>query len=216
MLPSLTLTCSRLVRPHQLSGRLFLTVRRASTTAQQVALPSGFELHPEFLNVDEQRTLLKACLEKLDATDMRATRKLRRQYLASQPPTNEHAQIGSLFVPDEHYEFQQGHMDGVIRRYREMHVSSWPSSEELKQVIERVSTLLPEGALQSGIQTHILHLASDGYIDPHIDNIESSGSWILGVSLGDARDLVLETQGQGDPCERHRITLPSGSVYLQK
>ena len=57
----------------------------------------------------------------------------------------------------------------------------------------------------------MLHLASYGDIYPHTDNIDASGSWILGVSLGDERLLKMEKEGDSVSVE-----LPSGSVYLQR
>ena len=41
-----------------------------------------------------------------------------------------------------------------------------------------------------------------------------SRSWILGVSLGDARTLRLERR-EGPP-DVHELALPSGSVYVQR
>lgn len=110
----------------------------------------------------------------------------------------------------------QGHYDGVIRNYREMHVSTWPSSPDLEQVLGRVHGLLPAGfpGEKARIQSHILHLASDGYIAPHIDNVGASGSWILGVSLGAPRTMLLEKVDHPDT--RFEVALPSGSVYLQR
>ena len=55
----------------------------------------------------------------------------------------------------------QGHFDGVIRRYRETHVTAWPDDmPELPPLIERLRSLHPG----EETQTHILHLASDGVI----------------------------------------------------
>ncbi|TCD66682.1 hypothetical protein EIP91_001036 [Steccherinum ochraceum] len=91
-----------------------------------------------------------------------------------------------------------------------MHVSAWPDVPGLEPLLERLRSLHP----QEPTQTHILHLASDGEILPHVDNIEASGSWILGVSLGATRTMRLRnTQDAQDTFE---CELPSGSVYLQK
>jgi alkylated DNA repair protein alkB family protein 7 len=68
--------------------------------------------------------------------------------------------------------------------------------------------------------THALHLSPEGKIDPHVDNIDASGSVIVGVSLGGERILRLE-QDAADRKERGgsagwEVLLPSGSVYVQK
>lgn len=189
-------------------------------------LPQDFTFLPQFLDAREQRVLLGACLAKLDAMESREFRKRRRLHLqqahAQSPPDNasdgqtETDSVEGLFLPDAFYEFHQGHYDGVIRNYREMHVSTWPSSPDLEQVLGRVHGLLPAGfpGEKARIQSHILHLASDGYIAPHIDNVGASGSWILGVSLGAPRTMLLEKVDHPDT--RFEVALPSGSVYLQR
>lgn len=122
----------------------------------------------------------------------------------------------------------KGHYDGVIRNYREMHVSSWPEEyPELPTLLKRLESVHPD----EPTQTHVLHLASDGEIlvsetsfeskpmeltrfKPHIDNLEASGSWILGVSLGSSR--VLRIESVDEPTDAHEVKLPSGSVYIQR
>lgn len=92
-----------------------------------------------------------------------------------------------------------------------MHLSSWPESEVhgLSSVLDRLRALYPS----KNTQTHLLHLASDGEILPHIDNVSASGGWILGVSLGAARILRMESPSATGSFD---IVLPSGSVYLQR
>ncbi|KAJ6608590.1 hypothetical protein B0H10DRAFT_519164 [Mycena sp. CBHHK59/15] len=72
-----------------------------------------------------------------------------------------------------------------------MHLTSWPTSE-----------------------THLLHLAADGEIHPHVDSITASGSWILAVSLGAER--LLRLQGPKESSDFFEVLLPSGSVYIQR
>jgi len=113
---------------------------------------------------------------------------------------------------------EQGHYDGVIRRFREMRVSTWDGEDDpiLKSALGRLETLYPNA---DATQTHLLHLASNGEILPHVDNIGASGSWILGVSLGSERILRMEPvedDVDGIPRCPFDISLPSGSVYIQK
>ncbi|THV07935.1 hypothetical protein K435DRAFT_772272 [Dendrothele bispora CBS 962.96] len=93
-----------------------------------------------------------------------------------------------------------------------MHLMTWPTIEvpELSPVLKRLHSLLPS----QDTQTHLLHLASNGEILPHIDNIESSGSWILGVSLGG--DRILRMQDCSEPDKMFEVLLRSGSVYIQR
>ncbi|GJE95173.1 2OG-FeII-Oxy-2 domain-containing protein [Phanerochaete sordida] len=166
--------------------------------------------YPNFFSLKEQRVLLSASLEKLNASENRKSRRRQRDYLASRAaPTPSSTE--DLFLPDEYYTFEEGHFDGVIRRYREMHVSSWHDDVPgLDHVLARLKSVYPD----EPTQTHILHLASDGEILPHVDNVEASGSWILGVSLGNMRSMRLENAE--DPSDSYEMLLPSGSVYIQR
>jgi len=93
-----------------------------------------------------------------------------------------------------------------------MHVTAWPETEypNLRPIIDRIHTLCPT----HDVQTHLLHLASHGEILPHVDNVEASGSWILGVSLGAKR--IMRMQNLDNKHDYFDVLLPSGSVYLQK
>jgi alkylated DNA repair protein alkB family protein 7 len=99
-----------------------------------------------------------------------------------------------------------------------MRVSTWDDEEDsiLKSALGRLEMLYPN---VDATQTHILHLASNGEILPHVDNIGASGSWILGVSLGSERVLRMEPADDGVngiPRCPFDISLPSGSVYIQQ
>lgn len=93
-----------------------------------------------------------------------------------------------------------------------MHVNSWPSEDSaaVNPLLGRLKRLIPDVKTQ----THILHLSTEGQIFPHVDNIDSSGRWILGVSLGSSRILRLEKSD--DERKRFDVLLPSGSVYIQR
>ena len=49
---------------------------------------------------------------------------------------------------------------------------------------------------------------------PHVDNLGASGSWILGLVLGDTRALRFEHVE--DPSDVFELLVPSGSVYIQR
>ncbi|KAH9966700.1 hypothetical protein BC827DRAFT_1105564, partial [Russula dissimulans] len=190
-----------------------------------------FLFFPRFFEPAEQHALLAAALRKLDAAEPRASRKRRRDFLASdsrqqdrdrdRDRDDELRDIGVLknaFLPDELYHFEEGHYDGVIRRFRETRVSSWNGENDpvLRSALGRLQALYPTAG---STQTHLLHLASDGEILPHIDNVGASGCWILGVSLGSERTLRMESvEGNVDGTSEHvfDVSLPSGSVYIQK
>ncbi|EPS93684.1 hypothetical protein FOMPIDRAFT_130573 [Fomitopsis schrenkii] len=183
-----------------------LAIKRA-TYSNNISTTSDFQWFPDFFSLSEQHALLTAALRKLDAADSRQLRRRRKEYALNAPRDD-----GSSleFLPDELYDFQEGHYDGVIRRFREIHVSSWPDDVEgLSGALDRLRGIYPS----PDVQTHLLHLASDGEILPHVDNLGASGSWILGISLGATRVLKLESDA--DPEEIYTLAVPSGSVYVQ-
>jgi alkylated DNA repair protein alkB homolog 7 len=99
-----------------------------------------------------------------------------------------------------------------------MRVSTWNDERDpvVRSALGRLETLYPD---PGNTETHLLHLASSGEIRPHVDNIGASGSWILGVSLGSERILRMESMEEdfnGVPKCTFDLTLPSGSVYIQK
>ena len=93
-----------------------------------------------------------------------------------------------------------------------MHLTSWLEQDvaRLSSIISRINALIPKVPTQ----THILHLGTDGEILPHVDNVDASGTWILGISLGAER--ILRMEHKEDPKECFDILLPSGSVYIQR
>ncbi|KAF7353616.1 2OG-FeII-Oxy-2 domain-containing protein [Mycena venus] len=188
-------------------------LKRAIGTFQRLPHPD-FTFLPGFFSLAEQRVLLTTALRKLDAMESIQSRRRRKALLQTGlptlPPTASNP-LQDCFLHNDCYEFEEGHYDGVIKLYREMHLTSWPSDvPELSPILERLHSLFPP----QDIQTHLLHLASNGEILPHIDNLSASGSWILGVSLGAERLLLLEPKnGNGDSFQ---VLLPSGSVYIQR
>jgi len=206
--------------------------RALATLGLNHGLGDDFVLHLNVFNEEEQKTLLAASLSKLDRAEDRHHRKHRKFFEATRAEElSERLDVNSLFLPDQCYDFQkvtcrlnssvvfvvltppdQGHYDGVIKNYREMHVSAWPEDQpRLSELLNRLRQFHPE----EPIQHHILHLASDGEIHPHVDHLEAFGSWIVGVSLGSDRILRLEKE-VSDRILACDVILPSGSVYMQK
>ncbi|KAF8317384.1 hypothetical protein DL93DRAFT_2077013 [Clavulina sp. PMI_390] len=203
--------------------------------------PAPFLFYPAFLSGDEQRVLLQTSLQKLDSslTPSREIRRKRKEWRAKHGSA---PHVG--FLPDDYYDFEEGHYDGVINNYREMHLTSWPddmtiASElgpppettplpSLSSIVDRLRSLFlqhappaPSSDSPSAIQTHLLHLSSTGAIGPHVDNIGASGSIIMGVSLGSPRILRLVRRPSGSPVHldgasgRHVETSRAGSGNSQ-
>lgn len=88
--------------------------------------------------------------------------------------------------------------------------------DSVSAILERLRALLPSSG---PLQTHVLHLsASAGEILPHIDNVNASGSIIMGVSLGTPRILRLEKNGEkeDDNDGVYDQLLEPGSCYIQR
>lgn len=135
----------------------------------------------------------------------------------------------------------------MIHHYRESLLSTfspltssspWP---DYKSLMARIYALLPAHPVPSahaspatspasqdetaafppsGSTTHVLHLAPHGEIQAHVDNVDASGSVIIGVSLGSARILRLReksgTKGGAGEGAGWDVLLPNGSLYLQR
>ncbi|KAG8786378.1 hypothetical protein FRC15_011541 [Serendipita sp. 397] len=181
-------------------------------------VPTGFTYIPGFLSQKEQLSLTRAALAHLDNVGPTAARRKQKRLIADGSVSiDEHG-----FLPEDScYEFEQGHFDGVIRHYREARITDpqWASLDsdgELITILQRIKSLLPS----VDTQCHVLHLSSRGEILPHIDNVDASGSIILGVSLGSARVLRLESVGHqttedGLPLY-YELLLEPGSCYIQR
>lgn len=75
--------------------------------------------------------------------------------------------------------YQYDHWDDAIHGYREIEKADWsPENEKIVQKIQQtafVANVLPH--------VHILDLAADGIIKPHVDSSRYCGSTIAGLSL---------------------------------
>ncbi|KAG8933313.1 hypothetical protein FRC01_009963 [Tulasnella sp. 417] len=178
--------------------------------------PVDFQLYTNVLSIEEQNALLRCALKRLDEIRgvSRTIKQRRRGALGGATATSEPANDAqNQFLPDDCYEFDEGHYDGVIHQYRESHVSTWP--ESARTLLAKVGALMPGSPSLPSVQTHALHLASNGEILSHVDNVEASGKTILGISLGAARVLRLQPKESGSSDECIDILLESGSVYVQ-
>lgn len=114
----------------------------------------------------------------------------------------------------------------MIHQYRESLVTTLPpvpgsTLALLARLYNLVPTLsvpdapVPEDLPPPRSSMHVLHLAPEGAILPHVDNLEAMGETIVGATLGAPRVLRLEVEGDGD---KHGwdVLVPSGSVYMQK
>ncbi|GJN94690.1 hypothetical protein Rhopal_007781-T1 [Rhodotorula paludigena] len=214
-----------LLRPLHPHCRCFSS--SGTTTSPHPAL----SVLPAYLSPTEQSLLLRHSLALLDqpARTSAAGRKRRREWLKQHqrhnPPWDPAAP--PFFMADDAYAWEEGHFDGVIRRYREMLVRDgmWrdvapPAGggerSALDAVLDKVYALVPAPPTTTTTTTtatppprapaasppphlimHLLHLASTGSIAPHVDNLDAFGRTIVGVSLGGARVMRFERVSAG-------------------
>lgn len=200
---------------------------------------------PDYLSKDDQRLLVGYSLNLLSnpsRTSAKA-RRLAREYRRSNPSYDP---LKDGFMPEQNYEFERGHFDGVITSYREMLVRegmAQDASPELINVLQRCYALLPRPQATSCAITstddihavdppihlimHLLHLSgSHGRILPHVDNAEAFGQTIVGISLGSER--VMKFKRTGIPSaspgnapaaqgpDEFQVLLRPGDAYVQR
>ena len=120
----------------------------------------------------------------------------------------------------------QGHYDSVIHDYRESTTTYLPPPAlfpNVSSLLDKAYALLPGSPqirgenLPSDTITHLLHLAPSGKILGHVDNLDASGSVIMGICLGSDRILRLSRKtADGTGIVGWDILLRNGTVYLQK
>ena len=88
--------------------------------------------------------------------------------------------------------------DNLIFGYRELQRPMHAFSPESSAVLQRlVSTVFPENA--NLMRIHLLDLAPDGHIAPHVDHVDYSGDFIVGLSLLTDSVMTLHHRGIGEP-----------------
>ncbi len=98
----------------QMQCRIVPIIRLCSTTSRRYstlpALPAeDFLWYPHFFDQAEQHALLSAALRKLDSVEPRASRKRRRDFLASrrQDQPKDIEDLRNTFLPDDLYHFEE-------------------------------------------------------------------------------------------------------------
>jgi alkylated DNA repair protein alkB family protein 7 len=92
--------------------------------------------------------------------------------------------------------YQNDHFDHVIANYREFELINH-NNTKLESIINRITQIVKQNSKIDNIQLlnpHIIDLAEDGYIGPHVDSIKFSGHLIAGLSLLSTRLLRLERE----------------------
>ena len=111
--------------------------------------------------------------------------------------------------------FEGGHFDRVIVHYREVQKKASAFSPGSQKVIERlIQAAFPPGA--NLLPVHLLDLDADGYIQPHVDHVQYSGSSIVGLSLLTDAVMTLhyEPRGYHETTEADKEKLATEAPWL--
>ncbi len=111
------------------------------------------------------------------------------------------------------------HWDSVIEKYREVEKRQWQDAGNAA-VADKIRTLILETlgkrATLPFLPVHLIDLAEDGFIKPHVDSIKFSGDIVSGLSL--LSPAIMQLKGdaeQGmDPSSIIRLLLPPRSLYV--
>ncbi|ETV94055.1 hypothetical protein H310_12089 [Aphanomyces invadans] len=108
--------------------------------------------------------------------------------------------------------YEVNHWDQVIINFKEMETIKW--SQEAADILARVRKLpiLPQD-LEYFPAVHVIDLAAEGYIKPHVDSIKFSGQVVAGLNL--LSPAVMRFQEEhGD--SRLDLFLPRRSFYCMR
>jgi len=107
--------------------------------------------------------------------------------------------------------YQYDHWDGAICGFRETEKSRWQPENEV--IVQRIRDVAFVGETFSPL-THVLDLAKDGSISPHIDSVKFCGSLISGLNLMSSAVMrFVHNEDKGIVID---LLLPVLSLYVMK
>ncbi|XP_038056363.1 alpha-ketoglutarate-dependent dioxygenase alkB homolog 7, mitochondrial-like isoform X1 [Patiria miniata] len=112
------------------------------------------------------------------------------------------------YLEDLDYEYD--HWDNAIHGYRETEKSQW--SVKSQAVLRRIRQVAFSSREQQLSLVHVLDLAQDGYIKPHVDSVKFCGSTITGVSL--LSTAIMRLAKQNNPEHWVNVVLKPRSLYV--
>ncbi|CAK9826999.1 Alpha-ketoglutarate-dependent dioxygenase alkB homolog 7, mitochondrial [Anthophora retusa] len=106
--------------------------------------------------------------------------------------------------------YEEAHWDDAIHSYRETEKSKW--NESNVKIINKIrEKAFPKGISQLSL-IHILDLAPEGWIKPHVDSIKFCGEIIAGLSL--LTDSVMRLTLLENETLYKDFLLPRRSLYI--
>ena len=112
--------------------------------------------------------------------------------------------------------YQNGHWDDVILKYKEIEktLEQWENPMVLES-LQKVHGFLPTTLVYLP-KVHVIDLASDGYIKPHVDSIKFSGELVAGLSLASSCLLQFTNDSSSSPVDTITVLLPPRSMYIMR
>lgn len=105
--------------------------------------------------------------------------------------------------------YERNHWDDVIIAFKEFETTEW--SRQSSEILDRIrqSSLFTQHGPSLLPSVHVIDLAPDGFIRPHIDSIKFSGSVVAGLSLLSERTMRFQHEDS-----ILDVSLPPRSLYL--
>lgn len=126
--------------------------------------------------------------------------------------------VEELERPLRRRRLMRDHWDSVILHYREVERREWEdarNAEVVARVRGRVLALLGLAPDLPCLPVHVIDLAADGFIKPHVDSVKFSGGFVAGVSLLSPAIMRLRgEEGLAPPASMVRMLLQPRSLYV--
>eukprot|EP00730_Choanoeca_flexa_P016822 TRINITY_DN8020_c0_g1_i3.p3 TRINITY_DN8020_c0_g1~~TRINITY_DN8020_c0_g1_i3.p3 ORF type:complete len:216 (+),score=16.38 TRINITY_DN8020_c0_g1_i3:80-727(+) len=121
--------------------------------------------------------------------------------------------LSEVSKPLKRLRYSPAHFDEAIAGYRELRRSDW--SDRARSIFHRIRAqpILADLNLDNSI--HVLDLAQDGRILPHVDSVKFVGPVVVGLSLMSPAKMDFEPVDNyhGAPFSAH---LPQRSLYIMR
>ncbi|KAJ1425053.1 hypothetical protein B484DRAFT_480399 [Ochromonadaceae sp. CCMP2298] len=97
--------------------------------------------------------------------------------------------------------YEGNHWDDVIQLYKEVELSNYKVPDDVRDILASVQRTIERrlGGEIHFLSPHVIDLAPEGFIGPHIDSIKFSGGLICGLSLGTSRVMALTLSQEPSP-----------------
>ncbi|KAI1290370.1 Alpha-ketoglutarate-dependent dioxygenase alkB -like protein 7, mitochondrial [Halotydeus destructor] len=108
--------------------------------------------------------------------------------------------------------YETAHWDNAIEAYKEIEKSRW--KKEAQNIISKTKQFAFPANYRTLSQVHVLDLAKEGVIKPHIDSVKFCGDIIAGLSL--VSTSVMRLVHEEDKNLSVDILLKNRSLYIMK